>query len=57
MLNEKLHDELAVFLKENYHEFDEETKCFFDEAYADYDDQLSDKELEKVLDSDDPNKH
>lgn len=54
MLNEKLHDELAVFLKENYHEFDEETKCFFDKAYADYDDRVSDKELEKVLDSDDP---
>lgn len=24
MLNEKLHNELAAFLKENYHEFDED---------------------------------
>lgn len=54
MLNEKLHDELAAFLKENYHEFDEESKCFFDEAYTDYDDYVSDKDLGKVLDSDDP---
>lgn len=54
MLNKQLHDELADFLKANYHEFDEESKCFFDEAYADYDDRLSDKELEKVLDSEDP---
>ena len=54
MLNEKLHDELAAFLKENYHEFDEETKCFFDEAYTDYEDQISDKDLGEVLDSEDP---
>lgn len=54
MLNKQLHDELAAFLRENYHEFDEETKCFFDEAYTDYEDRVSDKELGKVLDSDDP---
>ena len=29
MLNQQLHDELAAFLKANYHEFDEESKCFF----------------------------
>ena len=54
MLNEQLHNELAAFLKSNYHEFDEESKCFFDEAYTDYEDRVSDKDLEKVLDSDDP---
>lgn len=54
MLNEKLHNELTAFLKANYHEFDEETKCFFDEAYTDYEDRVSDKDLGKVLDSDDP---
>ena len=54
MLNQQLHDELAAFLKENYHEFDEESKCFFDEAYADYNDRVSDKDLGKILDSDDP---
>lgn len=54
MLNEQLHNELAAFLKENYHEFDEKSKCFFDEAYTDYDDQISDKDLGKILDSDDP---
>lgn len=54
MLNEKLHDELAAFLKANYHEFDEENKCFFDEAYTDYDDQISDKDLGEILASEDP---
>ena len=54
MLNEQLHNELAAFLKANYHEFDEENKCFFDEAYTDYEDYVSDKDLGDILDSDDP---
>ena len=44
MLNQQLHDELAAFLKADYHEFDEESKCFFDEGYADYNDRVSDTE-------------
>lgn len=54
MLNEKLHNELAAFLKANYHEFDEESKYFFDEAYTDYDDQIRDKDLGEILASEDP---
>lgn len=54
MLNEKLHNELAAFLKANYHEFDEESKCFFDEAYTDYEDRVSDKDLGEILASEDP---
>ena len=54
MLNKQLHDELAAFLKANYHEFDEENKCFFDEGYADYNDQISDKDLGEILASEDP---
>lgn len=54
MLNEQLHNELAAFLKANYCEFNEETKDFFTEPQTDYNNRVSNKELEKVLDSEDP---
>jgi len=54
MLNKQLHDELEAFLKANYYEFDEESKYFFTEPQLDYDDRISDKGLNKVIYSDDP---
>lgn len=56
MTNEKLHNELKAFLKREYGkwQYDESDGCYFDEPYVDYNDELSDKNIAKILEAEDP---
>lgn len=56
MTNNKLHDELKAFFEREYGkwQYDEKNDCYFDEPYIDYNDKLDDKEISKILESDDP---
>lgn len=52
----KLHNELKAFLEREYGkwQYDEKSGCYFDEAYVDYDDKLSDKDIGRILEKKDP---
>ena len=56
MLNEKLHNELKAFLEREYGkwQYDEKNGCYFDEPYVDYNDELDDKDITKILAKEDP---
>lgn len=56
MTNNKLHDELKAFLEREYGkwQYDEKNGCYFDEPYVDYDDKLTDKDIEKILEQEEP---
>ena len=56
MTNNKLHNELKAFFEKEYGkwQYDEKNDCYFDEPYIDYNDKLDDKEISKILKSDDP---
>lgn len=56
MTNEKLHSELKAFLEREYGkwQYDEKSGCYFDEAYVDYNDELTDKDISKILEKEDP---
>ena len=45
MVENKLRNELKAFLEREHGkwQYDEKNGCYFDEAYVDYDDKLSDK--------------
>ena len=56
MTNNKLHNELKAFLEREYGkwQYDEKNGCYFDEPYVDYNDELTDKDIAKILDKEDP---
>lgn len=56
MTNNKLYNELKAFFEREYGkwQYDEKNDCYFDEPYIDYNDKLDDKEISKILESDDP---
>lgn len=56
MTNNKLHNELKAFFEREYGkwQYDEKNDRYFDEPYIDYNDKLDDKEISKILESDDP---
>ena len=56
MLNEKLHNELKAFLEREYSkwQYDEKNGCYFDEPYVDYNDELTDKDIENILEQEEP---
>ena len=56
MLNEKLHNELKAFLEREYGkwQYDEKNGCYFDEAYADYNDELTDEDIANILEQEEP---
>lgn len=53
MSKTKLTQYLEAYLAEHC-EYDKRSKCWYDEAYADYSDTIDDKTAAKILDSDDP---
>lgn len=56
MTNNKLHDELKAFLEREYGkwQYDEKNGCYFDEPYVDYNDELTDKDIENILEQEEP---
>lgn len=52
----KLRNELKTFLEREYEkwQYDEKNGCYFDEAYVDYDDKLSDKAVANILKQEEP---
>lgn len=51
MVENKLYNELKIFIEREYgkQQYGEKNDCYFDEAYADYGDKLSDKEVANIL--------
>lgn len=56
MTENKLYNELKAFLEREYGkwQYDEKNGCYFDEAYVDYDDKLSDKDIGQILEKKEP---
>ena len=56
MVENKLRNELKAFLEREYSkwQYDEKNGCYFDEAYVDYDDKLSDKDIAQILGEKEP---
>ena len=56
MTNNKLHNELKAFLEREYSkwQYDEKNGCYFDEPYVDYNDELTDKDIENILEQEEP---
>lgn len=56
MTNNKLHNELKAFLEREYRkwQYDEKNGCYFDEAYVDYNDKLTDEDIANILVQENP---
>lgn len=56
MVENKLYNELKTFLEREYGkwQYDEKSGCYFDEAYVDYNDELTDKDIANILEQEEP---